>query len=154
MSESVISRMVNCETSAQVWSTLEIYFSSQIRAKVSQYETQLKNTRKESLSINDFLLKVRSIVDHLGLVGQKLTVKEHVSAIFNGLDEEYENFIMNVDMRDKLESVEEVESLLLCQEARLEKKHLRLQEHTQGQISANFDGANTQNDKRRFSKNS
>ena len=76
--------------------------------------------------MNDFLLKIRGIVYHLGLVGDKLTMKEHVEAIFDGLDEEYENFITIFDMRNSLTTLEEVESLLLSQEARIEKKHNHL----------------------------
>ena len=153
MSESVLSRMISCETSAQVWSTLEIYFASQIRAKISQYKTQLKNTRKDSLTMNDFLLKIRRVVDLLNLVGEKLTVKEHVEAIFEGLDDEYENFMINFDMQNKLVSVEEVEALLLSQEARIDRKHQRQLDGSQSQLQANLAG-HGQSDKKKFSQSS
>ena len=35
MSEGVLSRRVNCESTFQIWKTLEVYFASQTRAKIS-----------------------------------------------------------------------------------------------------------------------
>ena len=52
MSERILARMVNYENSTQVWRTFERYFVVQIRANVSQFKTQLRNTKKDSLTIN------------------------------------------------------------------------------------------------------
>lgn len=59
MTDGILARVVNCESSFQVWRTLELYFAVQIRSKVSQFKPQLNNTRKDSLSMNDYLLKIR-----------------------------------------------------------------------------------------------
>ena len=85
MSEGILTRLINCDTSGQIWSTLETYFGSQIRAKVSQFRTQLKNVKKEALMMNEFLLKIRGLVDHLALVGHKMSIADHVEVIFEGL---------------------------------------------------------------------
>lgn len=99
MSSGILVRLVNCDTAAQIWSTLEIYFATQVRAKVNQYKTQLQNIKKGSLSINDYLLKVRGLVDLLALVGHNLSVKDQIDAIFCGLPPEYETFIFSVNSR-------------------------------------------------------
>ena len=77
---TLLSRLVNCETSAQVWRILDLYFATQIH-KV----TQLHNTKKGDLTINEYLPKNRSTVDPLALVSHKLIVKYHIDAIFEGL---------------------------------------------------------------------
>ena len=123
MSESVLSRMISCETSSQVWSSLQTYFTSQTGAKASQYKTQLKSIKKEGMTMNDFLLKIRNVVDLLSLCDEEISLKEHVDVIFDGLPDEYKNFITNFNLRKQLESIDEVESQLLTQEARFEKKH-------------------------------
>ena len=66
MVEGILSRMVNCDTAVQIWKTLEQYFVAQNPANVNQYKTQLQNIKKYSLGMNDFLLKIRSMVDHFG----------------------------------------------------------------------------------------
>ena len=75
MSDSVLARMVNCKTTAQVWHTIKVYFASQIRAKKSQFKTQLQNTRKDSLSVNEYLLRIRHFVDMLALVAMKFLLR-------------------------------------------------------------------------------
>ena len=74
--------MVNCDTSAQVWKTLEHDFATQVWAKITQFKTQLHNTKKGDLSMSDYLLKIRNIVDHLVLVGHNLSDKDHIDAVF------------------------------------------------------------------------
>ena len=84
MSESLLSRVVSCETSAQIWSTLRTYFASQVRAKISQFKSQLNGLKKGSLSIDEYLLKIRNLVDLLAMVGEEFKAKDHIEAIFNG----------------------------------------------------------------------
>ena len=101
---------------------MRIYFASQIRAKVSQFKTQLNNTKKGALSIDEYLLKIRNLVDLLAMVGEETKPKDHIEYIYRGLPEEYENFIMNMDTRAETLTVVEIESLLLTQESRIERK--------------------------------
>ncbi|RVW97157.1 Retrovirus-related Pol polyprotein from transposon TNT 1-94 [Vitis vinifera] len=121
ITDALLTRMVNCDTSAQVWKTLELYFATQVRAKVTQFKTQLHNTKKGDLSISDYLLKIRNVVDLLALVGHKISVKDHIDAIFEGLPQDYETFIISVNSRLDPYTVEEIEALLLAQESRIEK---------------------------------
>lgn len=92
-----------------------------MRAKVWQYKDQLQNIQKISLSVNEFLLKVRSIVDMLNLVGEIISEKDYVCAILNGLSPKYEHFIVSVNTRTDDYSVDEIKSLPLAQEAHIEK---------------------------------
>lgn len=43
--------------------------------------------------MNDFLLKIHSLIDHLALVGHELSPKDHMDAIFESLSLEYDTFI-------------------------------------------------------------
>ena len=126
MFEGVLSRCINCESAFQIWKTLEVYFASQTRIKISQYKTLLQNTKKESLSMNEYLLKIRGFVDLLALVGVNLSVKDHIDAITDGLLSEYDTFFLTINSRTEDYSIEEIESLLLAQEARIEKHNKRL----------------------------
>ena len=101
--------------------TLELYFATQVRAKVTQFKTQLHNTKKGDLSITDYLLKIRNVVDLLTLVGHKSSIKDHIDAIFEGLPQDYETFTIYVNSRLDSYTVEEIEAFLLAQESRMEK---------------------------------
>lgn len=72
--------------------------------------------------MNEYLLRIRSIVDHLALVDNKLSNREHTNAIVDGLNLDYETFVLSIDTRKEPFTVDEIESLLLAQEARIERK--------------------------------
>ena len=46
MSEGFLSRCVNCDSTFQIWRTLEVYFASQTCAKVSQYKNLASEHQK------------------------------------------------------------------------------------------------------------
>ena len=114
--------MVDCDTTAQVWQTLDTYFALLIRAKVSQFKTLLQNTKKESLSMDEYLLKIRNFDSMLGLVGQYFGTKEHVDAIVEVLSSDYETFALPTEVRIDSYSVEEIESLFLAEKAKYRKE--------------------------------
>ncbi|KAL6322290.1 hypothetical protein AAG906_005259 [Vitis piasezkii] len=118
MSEGVLLRCINCESAFQIWKTLEVYFASQTQPQ------------KQSLSMNEYLLKIRGFVYLLALVGVNLSVKDHIDAITDGLPSEYDTFFLIVNSRTEDYSVEEIESLLLAQEVRIEKHNKRLDSET------------------------
>ena len=76
--------------------------------------------------MNEYLLKICGFVDLLVLVGVNLFVKDHIDAIIDGLPSEYDTFFLTINSRTEDYSVEEIESLLLAQEARIEKHNKRL----------------------------
>lgn len=97
------------------------YILLQTRAKVSQLKILLQNVKNDSLSINDFLSKLENIIDRLAFVGDIVSPSNHIEAIFNVLPVENDTFIIFINSRPEEYSVEEIESLLLAQETRIEK---------------------------------
>ena len=57
--------VVNCQTSAEVWSVLEKLFVSDSKARTLQLRFMLQSLNKGALSINDYVLKMRNIADML-----------------------------------------------------------------------------------------
>lgn len=47
MTEGILTRMVGCESAFQIWTKLNQYFAAQTRAKVSQFKTYSKMTKKD-----------------------------------------------------------------------------------------------------------
>lgn len=113
--------MVGCETANQIWIKLSQYFASQTRAKVSQLKVLLQNVKKGSMTVNEYRLKIKDFVDRLASVGHPVSASDHIEAIFNGLHEDYNTFVISVSSRSESYMIEEIESLLLAQESRSEK---------------------------------
>ena len=80
--------------------------------------------------MNEYLFKIRGFVDLLALIGVNLSVKDHIDAITNGLPSEYNTFFLTINSWIEDYSVEEIESLLLAQEARIEKHNKSLDSET------------------------
>ena len=96
--------------------------------------------------MNEYLLKIHGFVDLLAFVGVNLSVKDHIDVITDGLPSEYNTFFLTINSRIEDYSVEEIESLLLAQGARIEKHNRNLDSKTASinvaQVLGNFDKDN------------
>ncbi|RVW50500.1 Retrovirus-related Pol polyprotein from transposon TNT 1-94 [Vitis vinifera] len=126
VSESILPRLVGCDTSSLLWGRLEQYFASQTRAKAKQFKTQLQHTKKRGSTIDEYLAKIKVCVDSLASVGVSLSTKDHVESILDGLPNDYESFVTSVILRNDDFSVEEIEALLMAHESRVEKNNSSL----------------------------
>ncbi|XP_072087243.1 uncharacterized protein [Arachis hypogaea] len=71
-----------------IWNGLKSHFASQVKAKVIQLRNKLNGT-KISAVVNDYVLTIKSTIDELTLVGEKVSKIEHVNATLHGLTEDY-----------------------------------------------------------------
>ncbi|XP_062089056.1 uncharacterized protein LOC133795619 [Humulus lupulus] len=115
-----LTRMVGSETTAQIWNSLCEYYTAQNKAKNMQYKTMLCNTRM-TRSLDDYLLKIKLIVDTLASIGHLLFAQDHIEAIINGLSKDYEVFITYVNTKFDAYTVAEIEALLMSHEVQMEK---------------------------------
>ncbi|KAF7816123.1 Retrovirus-related Pol polyprotein from transposon TNT 1-94 [Senna tora] len=121
MSDGVVSKMVGCTHSYQVWDKVEELYCSSTRARERQLKNDLRSIKNGSSSMSEFLLKIKKIVDSLGAIGLPVSTHDHIESIFYGLDRDYESFMTSFSMRKEEYSITEIEALLLSQEARIEK---------------------------------
>lgn len=54
---------------------------------------KLRSIKKDDLSINDYILKIKTIGHSLAAIGEPLTDKDLLLAILNGLDHDYETVV-------------------------------------------------------------
>lgn len=122
--ESLLVSAVGLETSKDIWNYLAVGFASQSRAKIMQYKQQLQGLRKRSLSMRDYLNKIKSCCDILNASGHKISDEDQVLYILSGLGTEYNPVMVNVSSRFEPLAVADVSSLLLSFEARLENNNV------------------------------
>ena len=73
ISESVLPKVVGFSKPHKTWKTLEMVYASQPRSRVLQLKTQLQTTRKGSLSMDEYLTKMKMFADNLKLAGYLIT---------------------------------------------------------------------------------
>lgn len=114
----ILTRLIGCVNSWQLWERLHNHFNSKTRAHARMLRTELRNTKKDDRPITEFVLV---IVDSLYSIGGPISPQEQLDVILEGLPEEYDPLINLVNTRFEPFDVDELESLLLAHEVRLQK---------------------------------
>ncbi|KAK2449415.1 hypothetical protein QL285_008613 [Trifolium repens] len=121
LSDSVLPRVLGCKHAFQVWDKIHKYFNSVLKARARQLRSELKNTKKASRSISEYLLRIKSLVNSLIAVGDNVTEQEQIDAILDGLPEDFNSFVMMMYSKTDTFAVEDLEALLLLQVAQFDK---------------------------------
>lgn len=124
LTEGVLTQVVGCVTSRDLWVTLERMFTSQSRARIMQIHYQLDTIKKSGSSIPDYFQKIKGLADTLAAAGQPLNDFEIGSYILAGLGPEYDPFVTSVTTRVDPLTVDELYGHLLAHESRLEQHAL------------------------------
>ncbi|KAF7831079.1 Retrovirus-related Pol polyprotein from transposon TNT 1-94 [Senna tora] len=121
MGDVMVSRMVGCAYSYQIWARLEELFASRTLARERQLKAELKNTKKGSSSMTEYILKIKKTTDALSAIGSPVSARDHMESILDGLGDGYEGFLTSFSMQKDSYNITELEALLLSQEVRNEK---------------------------------
>ena len=70
----------------------------------------------------EYLLKIKSIVDNLVAIGENITKQDRILYLLAGLRAEYNSFVISVTSGHESLSLEEIHSMLLTHENRLEQQ--------------------------------
>jgi gag-polypeptide of LTR copia-type/GAG-pre-integrase domain len=119
ISPSILSQIARCQTSAEVWNTLNHLHSSQSMAKILDLKLQLQTMKKGGSTCAEFLNKIQNLADRLRSIGTDVPDSELVMYIAQGLGSDFENFVTALSMRASTPSMTEFSTLLLAHEARL-----------------------------------
>ena len=91
--KEVLAQVIHYESSFEVWLCLENLYSRQTTVKSFQLKQQFRSIKKDSMSINEYILKIKTIGHSLAAIGEPLNDKDVLLAILNGLDQEYETVV-------------------------------------------------------------
>ncbi|KAK0582434.1 hypothetical protein LWI29_025645 [Acer saccharum] len=143
ISQELLPELVGCSTASEAWRTLEQLFTSQSRANVMQLKLQLQTLKKGGLSMTEYIMKKKSIIDALSFTGCVLTPDDKINAILGGLGPEYDSFVIPVTSMPNCYSLPEITALLLTHEVRIEQ-HTQV-ESLNVNLAMNKKGNNSQN---------
>lgn len=117
--EEKMGEIVSFTTAYYMWHSLRrSYESSSYSLKV-----QLQKIRKDSLTITQYLVKFKDIFDKLSAISEPISHKDHISYILDGLGVEYNAFVTSIQNRGDIPTLEDVRTLLLSYDYRLERQN-------------------------------
>lgn len=120
LSDGVLPRVLNCHHSWEVWERIQQHYFAHLKAKVRQIRNELKNTKKGSKTISEFITKIHNLADSLTAIGETILDSYLTDVLLDGLPEEYNPFVMMIFGKPDTPPLSEIESLLV-QEFQLEK---------------------------------
>ncbi|XP_062075179.1 uncharacterized protein LOC133779204 [Humulus lupulus] len=115
ISEAMMGHVLRCQFSRDVWVLLESLFTTQSRARILQLRFQLQSLKNGSLSIHDYILKMKTIADGLTAAGQVFSDDDLILYILGGLGPEYDSVVINLTSRGDRLTLSEVQFLLQSQ---------------------------------------
>ena len=123
ISEGVLAQVIGCSTSSEVWITLEKLFASQSKTRILQLHIQLQSIKKNSLTMGEYFAKIKRVADNLVAVGQPISNDDKMMYLLAGLGSNYDPVVASVTSKPDSFSLQEIQAILLNQEARLEQLH-------------------------------
>jgi hypothetical protein len=142
LSEKILTYVVKCTTSREVWTTLECMFTAQSRARSMSLHYQLATLRKGDTSIADYYHKFTTLIDTLAAVDQPLPHHEALSFLLAGLGSDYDALVTSVSTQLTPIALEDLYGHLLSHELRLSHNQPSVDLST---ASANFVHKNSSN---------
>lgn len=82
----IAAQLISCSTSRELWTSIEEMAGAATIAKELWYKGELQRTRNGSMKMEDYLTKMKSIVDNLQFAGSSLSLKDLYAQILCGLD--------------------------------------------------------------------
>ncbi|KAL5543170.1 hypothetical protein UlMin_010880 [Ulmus minor] len=86
-------------------------------------QLQLQTTKKNSMSMIDFIMKIKGFCDSLAAIGESVSEQDQIMNLLAGLGSDYNAVVTSISARDSQLSLESVHSLLLTFEHRLEQQN-------------------------------
>jgi hypothetical protein len=100
LSTELLVQVVGLEHAADLWEFINTTFASRSKANVSHLRGALSNTKKLNMSADEFVGKMQGFATELIAAGRTIEDGELVDHILNGLDEDYEALVENINGRD------------------------------------------------------
>lgn len=120
--ESILGH-VGCTTSCDFWTVLEHLFLSNSKACIMQLSLFLQSTKKCTMFVEGFSLKMRGFVDHLFAVGQLITDDELIMYILSDFGPEYEVLVVNTINWLDSQNFQEIQYPFQAYELHLQQQH-------------------------------
>ena len=85
----MIGHIQDADSPAIAWKNLVKMFETNTKARKLQLKSELNNIKRGNLSINDYSLKIKSIVEALGSIKVSIEDDDLVGACLDGLGDQY-----------------------------------------------------------------
>ncbi|RVW90852.1 Retrovirus-related Pol polyprotein from transposon RE1 [Vitis vinifera] len=122
LTPGIMAQIIGHNSSHSAWNALEKIFSSCSRARIMQLRLEFQSTKKGSMSMIDYIMKVKGVADSLAAIGESVSEQDQIMNLLGGLGSDYNAVVTAITIREDKISLEAVHSMLLAFEQRLEQQ--------------------------------
>lgn len=119
ITQSIQPLLSKANTSAEIWTLLASTYAKPSRGHIKQVHHQLKNWKKGTKTISEYLQGISARVDQLAVLGKVLDLEDQLELALEGLPEDYKQVVDQIESRDTPPTFSELHEKLLNHEARL-----------------------------------
>ena len=119
-----MAQIIGHNTSHSTWSTLEKTFTSSSRARIMQLRLELQTLKKGSMSMIDYMMKLKGILDSLVAITGSMSEQVQIRNLLTGLGANYNDVVTAINSRYDRISLETVHDMLLSYEHKLEQQNV------------------------------
>ena len=120
LSKNVMTQIVGYNTASEIWLALGQIYALTLMARLVELHTQLQSLKKGSMFTLDYIQNIKGLYNSLVAIKEPISRNNQLIYMFNGLDPDCNVFVTFVNNRSDLPSLEEIHSLFLSYEFRLE----------------------------------
>ncbi|BAF03797.1 Os01g0123000 [Oryza sativa Japonica Group] len=113
LSREILSQVAGATTAAQAWQAISDMFASKSRAGLINMRLALTSTQKGTMSVTEYVAKMRAIADELAAAGKPIDQDDLIAYIINGLDANFDPVVEALVARVEPITVQEMYSHLL-----------------------------------------
>ena len=124
LTEVMLYQIIGYSTALEIWNALnQIYFAASM-ARLIEICAKIQNLRKWGMIVMEYIKKLKHLCNTLATIGEPVSYIDHLLYLFGGLDRAYNLFVTLIINRPDKPSIEEIHSLLLSYEFRLDSQNL------------------------------
>ena len=116
VTDTMIGHIQDADSPATAWKNLVKMFETNTKAKKLQLKSELNNIKRNNISINDYSLNIKSIVEALGSIKVTIDDDDLVGACLDGLGDQYKQFRISINTRENIPCFTDFISMLILEE--------------------------------------
>ena len=94
-----------------------------------QLRLEFQTTRKGSLTMMEYILKLKSLEDNLAAIGEPVTDRDQILQLLGGLGVDYNSIVASFTIREDDMSLHSVHNILLTHEQRFGFQNLAVEDN-------------------------
>ncbi|MCO5586121.1 hypothetical protein L7F22_040061 [Adiantum nelumboides] len=119
--DTMIGHIQDATSSKKAWDKLVSVDTTNTKARKIQLKNELNTVKKENLSINDYTLKIKGIVESLASIGVQVEDGDKVEICLRGLTPAYMQFKTSIQKNENIPCFADLVPMLVVEEKNLDE---------------------------------